>query len=91
MKKELDELISQMWKNYEADVDDVCEQASAEMPLQSISSSKFLRIRRYLEDTYGIRYWLADKIKFNPKREYILWVGKTRGSDPVWGISPVTA
>lgn len=93
MKNELDKLYSQAMEEYEneVEVEDVCQSAGAEMPLESISSSKLLRIRKYLEQTYDCRYWLADRLKFNPQKKYMLWIEKTRGNSPVWGISPVTA
>lgn len=91
MKEKIKKLIDEMWANYGKDVEDEgAEQSGAEMLLDNISTSKLQRIEKILEE-YNIYYWLSDKIKFNPTKQYILWISKTRGSDPVWGISPVTA
>lgn len=93
MLKELDELYYKALEAYEDEVlnQGLFESSGAEMPLESISSSKLLRIRKYLEQTYDCRYWLAERLRFNPHKKYKLWIEKTRGNSPVWGITPVTA
>ena len=88
MIKEILALIDALEAEYEA-MDEESQMASAELPLKGISASKLHRIEKRLEQE-GIRYWLAEPFRFNPQRQYKLWVSKTRGDSPVWGICPVT-
>lgn len=72
------------------DADCIQQSAGAETPLERISASKLMRISKALEEK-GVRYWLAEPIRYNPQRKYKLWIEITRGDSPVWGISPVTS
>ena len=85
----LSNLVSAEYWSFVDDVDDVVQCSNAELPLSEICEITDLEaLRQYMEDQYGIYYWLMGEVLVNPNRTYMMWISRTRGNDPHWGIYP---
>jgi hypothetical protein len=89
----IDSLIVAEEESYLADVisDDtgICQMSSADAPLADICErSELNELSEYLSER-GIEFWLIDEPKTNPTRKYRIWISRTKGNHPQWGLTPV--
>lgn len=72
-----------------ADETGICQMSSADAPLADICErSELNELAGYLSER-GIEFWLLDEPKINPVRRYNVWISRTKGNHPHWGLTPV--
>jgi len=87
----IDSLIVAEEESYLSDVlvSEISEMSSAEAELTDICNTDELNeLKGYLSER-GIEYWLSEPVKANPVKKYRVWISRTRGNHPHWGLTPI--
>jgi hypothetical protein len=88
--RNIENLIVEEEESFLNDVcEDITEMSSAEAGLGELADiSELNELNRFLAER-GITFWLLDEPKINPDRRYNVWISRTKGNHPHWGLTPV--